>query len=169
MNILKPQKILFDKLENVIDILVEFQKKDEIENVNFEEYKNENIELTDITIRKAIFTNIEITDSNLEKNTFIDIEFKNCNLDYSNFSGCNLKKVKFISCKLNDSAFNEVKWKKLIFDDKMYFIPSPKKHNIWHFDLFEYNDNLYVQYLLTWARLLNIYPYIFSLLFILYF
>ena len=77
MNILKPQKILFDKLENVIDILVEFQKKDEIENVNFEEYKNENIELTDITIRKAIFTNIEITDSNLEKNTFIDIEFKN--------------------------------------------------------------------------------------------
>lgn len=36
------------------------------------------------------------------------------------------------------------KWKQFIFDDKMYFIPSPKKHDIWHFDLFEYNDNLYM-------------------------
>ena len=36
------------------------------------------------------------------------------------------------------------KWKQFIFDDKMYFIPFPKKHDIWHFDLFEYNDNLYM-------------------------
>ena len=42
------------------------ENNDEIENINFEEYKNENIEFTDITIRKAIFTNVEITNSNLE-------------------------------------------------------------------------------------------------------
>jgi hypothetical protein len=36
------------------------------------------------------------------------------------------------------------KWKQLSIGETMYFIPMPKKHDVWHFDLFEYNNDLYM-------------------------
>ena len=107
MNILKPQKILFDKLKSIEDILEELQNKDEVENINFKDYKNESIELTDITIRKAIFANVEIINSNLEKNTFIDIEFKNCNFSNTSFENCTFIRCEFNNCKLAGCNFIE--------------------------------------------------------------
>ena len=77
MNILKPQKILFGNLKKINDLLEEVKEKDELENIELNEYKAENIECNDITIEKSIINNTNILSSNLEKNSFTDIEFKN--------------------------------------------------------------------------------------------
>ena len=45
MNILKPQKILFNNLTKIDDFVEEIEKDDEIENISIEDYKKENIEL----------------------------------------------------------------------------------------------------------------------------
>ncbi len=77
MNILKPQKILFGNLKKINDLLEEVKEKEELENIELNEYKAENIECNDITIEKSIINNTNILSSNLEKNSFTDIEFKN--------------------------------------------------------------------------------------------
>lgn len=75
MNILKPQKILFGNLKKINDLLEEVKEKEELENIELNEYKAENIECNDITIEKSIINNTNILSSNLEKNSFTDIEF----------------------------------------------------------------------------------------------
>ena len=53
MSILKPQKMLFGNFKKIDNLLEEFNEDDEIENVIIENCKKENIELNNITIRKA--------------------------------------------------------------------------------------------------------------------
>ena len=36
------------------------------------------------------------------------------------------------------------KWKQLQIGRKLLFVPQPKWHDIWHFDLFEYDGDLYM-------------------------
>ena len=79
MNILKPQKILFEKLKNIQNLMEEIRYTEEIENIKLENYREENIEINDISIEKSMINNTNIINSNLEKNTFVDVEFKNCN------------------------------------------------------------------------------------------
>ena len=43
MNILKPQKILFGNLKKINDLLEEVKEKEELENIELNEYKAENI------------------------------------------------------------------------------------------------------------------------------
>ena len=75
MNILKPQKKIFEKLNYIENILEETKNNDEFQNIEVNNYKKENIEFFDITIEKSKFNNTDIIDSSLEKNTFIDVEF----------------------------------------------------------------------------------------------
>jgi hypothetical protein len=42
------------------------------------------------------------------------------------------------------STYTVDKWKQYQFGNKLLFIPQPKWHDIWHFDLFEYDGNLYM-------------------------
>ena len=65
MKILKPQKILFEKLEKIENLLEEVGKRDSINNINLENYKEEHIEINDITIEKSIIKNTDIINSNL--------------------------------------------------------------------------------------------------------
>ncbi|MDR3704383.1 MAG: hypothetical protein P4L28_00570 [Paludibacteraceae bacterium] len=43
------------------------------------------------------------------------------------------------------------KFKQLWFLNKLWFIPKPLKHNIWHFDLFEHEDKLYMVSVAEWG------------------
>ena len=52
MNILKPQKILFEKLKNIQNLMEEIRYTEEIENIKLENYREENIEINDISIEK---------------------------------------------------------------------------------------------------------------------
>ena len=52
MSILKPQKILLEDFNKIENLLEEIQKHDEIENIIIEDYKQEKIEFTDITIKR---------------------------------------------------------------------------------------------------------------------
>ena len=79
MNILKPQKIVYEELKIIENFQEEIKEKDEFENIIIQNYKEKNIRLNDITIKKSIINNVELTNSKLEKNTFIDIQFNNCN------------------------------------------------------------------------------------------
>lgn len=56
MNILKPQKILFDKMIKIEDLLGSI-KENEINNIILDNYKKENIKTNDITIERAILNN----------------------------------------------------------------------------------------------------------------
>lgn len=67
MNILKPQRILFDKLTRIENLLDEMKENEKIDNIYLEDYKEENIEFNDITIEKSIIDNTDIINSNLEK------------------------------------------------------------------------------------------------------
>ncbi len=107
MSILKPQQITLESLNKIEKLLDEIQKDDEIENIIIEAYKKENIELTDITIKRAIINNTEIINSNLEKNTFIDIQFNNCNFSNTSFDNCSFIRCEFNNCKLTGCNFIE--------------------------------------------------------------
>ena len=107
MSILKPQKILLENLNKIENLIEEIQKDDEIENIIIEDYKQEKIELTDITIKRAIINNTEIINSNLEKNTFIDIQFNNCNFSNTSFDNCSFIRCEFNNCKLTGCNFIE--------------------------------------------------------------
>jgi hypothetical protein len=43
------------------------------------------------------------------------------------------------------------KWKQGRIGKRLLFIPKPLKHDIWHFDLFEYNDKLYMVSVAEWG------------------
>lgn len=107
MSILKPQQITLESLSKIEKPLEEIQKDDEIENIIIEDYKKEEIELTDITIKKAIINNTEIISSNLEKNTFIDVQFNNCNFSNTSFYNCSFIRCEFNNCKLTGCNFIE--------------------------------------------------------------
>ena len=63
MNILKPQKLVLDKLIKTNN-LSNTEEDEKISNINLESFKKDNIELNDITIEKSIITNTEIINSN---------------------------------------------------------------------------------------------------------
>lgn len=43
------------------------------------------------------------------------------------------------------------KWKQKRIGRKLLFIPKPQKHDIWHFDLFEYQNKLYLFSVAEWG------------------
>lgn len=107
MNILKPQKILFEDTRKIEDLLDEINNDNEIENISIESYNKERIEIIDVTIRRSIINNISLICGNLEKNTFIDIEFNNCNFSNTSFENCSFIRCEFNNCKLTGCNFIE--------------------------------------------------------------
>ncbi|MDO9153197.1 MAG: hypothetical protein Q7U47_05735 [Paludibacter sp.] len=43
------------------------------------------------------------------------------------------------------------KWKQLKIANKIFFLPKPLKHDLWHFDLFEYKNKLYIFSVAEWG------------------
>jgi hypothetical protein len=43
------------------------------------------------------------------------------------------------------------KYKQLRIGNRLFFIPKPLKHDIWHFDLFEYSNKLYMISVAEWG------------------
>lgn len=107
MSILKPQKMLFNNLRQIYNLLDEVKEIDELDNITIENYRETNIEFASITIKRAIINNTEILSSNLEKNTFIDIEFNNCNFSNSHFDNCSFIRCEFNNCKFTGCSFIE--------------------------------------------------------------
>jgi hypothetical protein len=62
------------------------------------------------------------------------------------WEGNSLERPDFIfkqNCKIKP-VFTCDKWKQLKIAGHLFFFPKPLKHNIWHFDLFVFNDKLYM-------------------------
>ena len=107
MNILKPQKMLFDNLRNIEDLQNELVENDEIDNVEVKDYLTNNLEAFDITFDKAILNNVSIINSKFEKTSFTDIEFSNCNFSNTTFDNCSFIRCEFNNCKLTGCDFIE--------------------------------------------------------------
>ena len=73
MNILKPQKMLFDNLRTIENLQSELMENDELENVKIKDYSTSNLEVFDVTSNKAIFNNVSIINSRFEKTSFTDV------------------------------------------------------------------------------------------------
>ena len=50
-----------------------------------------------------------------------------------------------------DSVFTCDKYKQLKIFNKYFFLPKPLKHDLWHFDLFEYKNKLYMFSVAEWG------------------
>ena len=107
MNILKPQKMLFDNLRTIEDLQKELIENDELENVKVKDYSNSNLEVFDFTCNKEIFNNVSIINSRLEKTSFTDVEFCNCNFSNTTFDNCSFIRCEFNNCKLTGCNFIE--------------------------------------------------------------
>lgn len=107
MNILKPQKMLFDNLRTIENLQSELIENDELENVKVKDYSNSNLEVFDFTCNKAIFNNVSIINSRFEKTSFTDVEFSNCNFSNTTFDNCSLIRCEFNNCKLTGCNFIE--------------------------------------------------------------
>lgn len=107
MNILKPQKMLFDNLRTIENLQSELIENDELENVKIKDYSTSNLEVFDATCNKAIFNNVSIINSRLEKTSFTDVEFSNCNFSNTTFDNCSFIRCEFNNCKLTGCNFIE--------------------------------------------------------------
>ena len=107
MNILKPQKMLFDNLRTIENLQSELMENDELENVKIKDYSTSNLEVFDFTCNKAIFNNVSIINSRLEKTSFTDVEFSNCNFSNTTFDNCSFIRCEFNNCKLTGCNFIE--------------------------------------------------------------
>jgi len=50
-----------------------------------------------------------------------------------------------------DAVYTVDKFKQLKIGKQLIFIPKPLKHDVWHFDLFEYNNRLYMFSVAEWG------------------
>lgn len=107
MNILRPQKILFNNLKRIENLNEEINIYKEIKNIYIENYREDNVDFTDVRIEKAIMNNVEIINGKLENNTFIDIEFNNCNFSNTSFENSGFIRCEFNNCKLTGCNFVE--------------------------------------------------------------
>ena len=85
MNILKPQKVLFDKLRIVENFETELKSDIELENISVENCFLENPRVYEVSIEKAVLKNVSIVGGNLEKSSVTDVEFVNCNFSNTSF------------------------------------------------------------------------------------
>ena len=54
MNILKPQKMLFDNLRTIENLQSELMENDELENVKIKDYSTSNLEVFDFTCNLSL-------------------------------------------------------------------------------------------------------------------
>ena len=93
---------------NIIDeILSKPNEIEDILNTDIEEYHNENIELTNITIKRTNFKNVSILNSKIDRCSFLDCDFQNCNFSNTIFDNCSFIRCKFTNCKLTGCNFVE--------------------------------------------------------------
>lgn len=69
------------------------------------------------------------------------------------WEGTSLEKPDFILKQTNsfDSTFTCDKYKQLRVARYLLFLPKPLKHDLWHFDLFEYKNKLYMFSVAEWG------------------
>ncbi len=105
MNVLKPPKKYFERLENK---KLECIKEDEkIENCEFENEKYSELYEKSIEFEKCILKNIVLQNSTLEKFMFRNVIFENCDFSNTNFIQNAFLKCEFKACKLTGSDFLE--------------------------------------------------------------
>ena len=123
MNILKPKKISSDNLRKIGNFIDEITNNEEIEKIFVEDYiNNENVEVLDVKIEKAIMNNVEITNGNLQNNMFVDVEFNNCNFSNTSFEKSCFIRCEFNNCKLTGCNF---------IDSRMYNV-AYKETNLYY-------------------------------------
>ncbi len=101
MNILKPQKALFNgiKVAKFNDTVNEF-KEDNIEQFKFENEDTSGIEIYDADFEYCEFDKITMLNAKIEKATFKDVIFKNCNFSNTSFMNTTFIRCEFNNCKL---------------------------------------------------------------------
>lgn len=73
MNILKPQKILFNNLRKIENLIEEINICKEIDNVSVENYKEYNANFSMASIENILFTNSSLRNSTFQENKFMHI------------------------------------------------------------------------------------------------
>lgn len=110
MNILKPQKVFFNNLEKVENLLDEIEKSnDSIKNKTIIDTDFEDIKIYDTEFETIEFSNTNILNSKIEKNTFTDVIFNNCNFSNTSFEGCSFIRCEFNNCKITGCNFTDSK------------------------------------------------------------
>ena len=105
MNILKPQKALFNEIKN--ESLDNAIKNEKIERKHFESEEKAEIELYDIDFEYCEFNKVTVLSSKLEKATFKDVIFNNCNFANTSFMNSTFIRCEFNNCKLEGANFAE--------------------------------------------------------------
>ena len=105
MNILKPQKALFNELQN--EQLDKIIKNGKIERKHFESEEKSEIELYDIDFEYCEFNKVTIISSKIEKATFKDVIFYNCNFANTSFMNSTFIRCEFNNCKIEGANFAE--------------------------------------------------------------
>ncbi len=75
------------------------------------------------------------------------------NLGIAIWEGNSLENPDFILRKTTSlpKTYTCDKYKQFKFANNLLFIPKPLKHDVWHFDLFEYNNRLYMFSVAEWG------------------
>ena len=105
MEILKPQKKYFEKLQN--KNLCDISHSEDIEYCYFENEDCNNIELWDFKFQYCKFNHVCMQQGKLEKITFIDVIFDNCNFSNTEFTECAFIRCEFNNCKLSGCNLSE--------------------------------------------------------------
>ena len=105
MNILKPQNLHIQELEN--KYLVHIKEDEKINYCNFENEECNNIKLYEIEFEHCKFNNICMQNRILEKITFRDVVFEQCNFSNTEFLETSFIKCEFNNCKVSGCNFAE--------------------------------------------------------------
>lgn len=105
MNILKPQKLNVQKLED--RYLKDISKDERINYCKFENEECNDINLYEVEFEHCKFTNISMQKGLLEKLTFKDVIFEKCNFSNTEFIETAFIRCEFINCKVSGCNFAE--------------------------------------------------------------
>lgn len=113
MEILKPQKKYFEKLQN--KNLCDISHSEDIEYCYFENEDCNNIELWDFKFQYCKFNHVCMQQGKLEKITFIDVIFDNCNFSNTEFTECALLDVNLIIVNFLDVIYLKIDYIMFLF------------------------------------------------------
>lgn len=105
MNILKPQNLHIQELEN--RYLVNISEGEKISYCNFKSEECNDINLYEIEFEHCKFNNICMQKGRLEKLTFKDVIFEQCNFSNTEFAETSFIRCEFNNCKISGCNFAE--------------------------------------------------------------
>lgn len=105
MNILKPQNLHIEELEN--RYLSDISEDEKINYCNFENEECNNINLYEVEFKNCKFSNICMQKGILEKLAFRDVIFEQCNFSNTEFLETSFIRCEFNNCKVSGCNFAE--------------------------------------------------------------